>query len=46
MITKLYYIVAETKKEKEKAFDILKEAGYKYFENYYPHSPIICTDSN
>jgi hypothetical protein len=42
----LYYIVAKTKEEKEKAFDIFKKAGYEYLENYYPDSPIICTDSD
>jgi hypothetical protein len=46
MKTKLYYIVAKTKEEKEKAFDIFKKAGYKYIENYHPDSPIICTDSD
>jgi hypothetical protein len=34
MKTSLYYIVANTKEEKEKAFDILKKAGYKNLENY------------
>jgi hypothetical protein len=43
---KTYYIVANTKEEKEKAFDIFKKAGYKYLENYHPNNSIICTDSD